>query len=66
MHHHHTVPRIAQTDLEKFLLLEHTTTTNTTQAIRTVKTHNTEVHQDEQRFQANPSFAMFKLGGTHG
>jgi hypothetical protein len=52
--------------LERFLLLEHTTTTNTTQAIHTAQTHNTEVHQDEQRFQANPSFAMFKLGGTHG
>jgi hypothetical protein len=52
--------------LERFLLLEHTTTTNTTQAIHTAQTHSMEVHQDEQRFQANPSFAMFKLGGTHG
>jgi len=66
MHRHHTVPRIAQMGLERFLLLEHTTTTNTTQAIHTAQTHNTEAHQDEQRFQANPSFAMFKLGGTHG
>jgi hypothetical protein len=53
-------------DLGKFLLLEHTTTTNTTQAIHMDKTQHTEAHQDEQRCQVNPSSAMFKLGGTHG
>jgi hypothetical protein len=50
---------------ERFLLLEHTTITNTTQAIHIPKKPHMEAHQDEQRCQGNQSFAMFKLGGTH-
>lgn len=68
---HHTVLQLGQMALAKLLPVEgsvvvNTTTTNMMLATPTAQRHNTEVHQDEQKWVVNLSSAMYKLDEIPG